>query len=85
MQTLATTKMTSKGQVVIPESIRKTLHLNAGNQFIVVAEKDVVILKTIQEPSLDEFSGLIRKVRRQAKAAGMKKADIADAIKASRA
>jgi AbrB family looped-hinge helix DNA binding protein len=84
MQTVSTTRLSSKGQVVIPESIRKTLHLEAGNQFIVVAEKDVVILKTIQEPPPGEFAGLIRKARRQAKAAGMKKADIADAIHASR-
>lgn len=85
MQTLATTKMTSKGQVVIPEAIRKTLNLVAGNQFIVVAENDVVILKTIRTPSLKEFDGLIRKARQQAKAAGMKKADIAHAVKAARA
>jgi AbrB family looped-hinge helix DNA binding protein len=85
MQTLATTKMTSKGQVVIPEAIRKSLHLEAGNQFVVVADKDVVILKTIKEPSLGEFDGLIRKARQQAKAAGIKKADISNAIKAARA
>ena len=85
MQKLATTKMTSKGQVVIPEAIRKTLHLKAGNQFVFVADKDVVILKTIKEPSLDEFDGLIQKARQQAKAAGIKKADISNAIKAARA
>ena len=85
MQTLATTKMTSKGQVVIPEAIRKTLHLNTGNQFIVVAHEDTVILKTIQPPSLDEFKTLLKKVHRQAKEAGMKKSDIDEAIKAVRA
>jgi len=85
MQTLATTKMTSKGQVVIPESIRKTLHLNAGNQFVVVAHDDTVILKTIQPPSLGEFKTLLKKVHKQAKEAGMKRSDIDEAIKAVRA
>jgi AbrB family looped-hinge helix DNA binding protein len=47
MANLATTKMSSKGQVVIPENIRKQLNLKAGAQFIVVGEKDVVILKSI--------------------------------------
>ena len=85
MQTLATTKMTSKGQVVIPEAIRKSLHLEAGNQFVVVAHDDVVILKTIKMPSVDELNLLVNKVRSQAKAAGLKKADIAATIKAVRA
>ena len=85
MQTLATTKMTSKGQVVIPEAIRKSLHLEAGNQFVVVAHDDVVILKTITTPSLNEFESLMDEARSQAKAAGMKKSDITSAIKAVRA
>ena len=39
MPNLDTTKMSSKGQVVIPESIRKHLGLKAGAQFVVVGEK----------------------------------------------
>ncbi len=85
MQTLATTKMTSKGQVVIPESIRKALHLNSGNQFVVVAYEDTVILKTIQPPPPEEFKALLKKVHKQAKEAGIKKSDIDEAIKAVRA
>ena len=45
----ATTKMSSKGQVVIPEAIRNALGLEAGSEFVVVAEGDVVILKTIRK------------------------------------
>ena len=45
MANVSTTKMSSKGQVVIPENIRKQLNLKAGAQFVVVGEKDVVILK----------------------------------------
>jgi len=77
---LATTKMSSKGQVVIPEDIRKRLGLEAGSQFVVVAGKDAVILKTISPPSMDEFDGLLREARRQARKAGMKQSDIKDAI-----
>ena len=72
--------MSSKGQVVIPENIRKQLNLRAGAQFIVVGEKDVVILKNITPPSLDEFGNLIAEVRKKAKQAGIKKSDISDAI-----
>ena len=80
MAELATTKMSSKGQVVIPEGIRKRLGLEAGSQFVVVAGKDAVILKTIAPPSLDEFDTLIRKARRQAREAGMKRSDIKKAV-----
>ena len=81
MANVSTTKMSSKGQVVIPENIRKNLNLKAGAQFVVVGEKDVVILKSISPPSLDEFDELITKARRDGKKAGLKKADIQEAIK----
>ena len=80
MAELATTKMSSKGQVVIPEDIRKRLGLEAGSQFVVVASKDAVILKTISPPSMAEFDELIRKARRQARKAGMKQSDIKKAV-----
>ena len=34
MPNVATTRMSSKGQVVIPEDIRKQLKLKAGSQFV---------------------------------------------------
>jgi AbrB family looped-hinge helix DNA binding protein len=71
--------MSSKGQVVIPEEIRKRLGLKAGAQFVVVAENDTVIMKAISPPSMDEFDTLVAEARKQAKKAGLKKADI-DAI-----
>ena len=80
MATIATTKMSSKGQVVIPEDIRKRLNLQTGAQFVVVGDKDVVILKSITPPSIDEFDSLIAEARKKGKQAGLKKADIKDAI-----
>jgi len=80
MGNAATTKMSSKGQVVIPENIRKRLKLKAGSQFVVVGEKDVVILKAISQPSMEEFDTLIAEARRQGKQAGLKRSDIAAAI-----
>lgn len=76
MSNVATTKMSSKGQVVIPEEIRSRLGLETGAQFVVMGEKDVVILKTILPSSLDDFENLITKVRKTAKAVGIKKSDI---------
>jgi AbrB family looped-hinge helix DNA binding protein len=84
MANIATTKMSSKGQVVIPEDIRKRLKLKAGSQFVVLGEDDVVILKTISPPSIGEFDALIAEARRQAKKAGLKKSHITDAIAKAR-
>jgi AbrB family looped-hinge helix DNA binding protein len=72
--------MSSKGQVVIPENIRKRLKLKAGSQFVVVGKKDVVILKAISQPSMEEFDTLIAEARRQGKQAGLKRSDITAAI-----
>lgn len=85
MSSLSTTKMSSKGQVVIPEEIRKKLKLKPGAQFVVIGDKDVVIFKTISPPSIEEFDKLIADARKQAKQAGMKKSDIKTAINKIRA
>ena len=80
MTPLATTKMSSKGQIIIPEDIRKRLGLKTGAQFIVVGKNDVVILKSIAQPSMAEFDQLISDARKQARKAGMKKSDITSVI-----
>lgn len=80
MANISTTKMSSKGQVVIPEDIRKKLNLKAGTQFVVVGDKDVVILKNISPPNLNEFDELVAKARLKAKEAGVSESDISDAI-----
>ena len=84
MDTLATTRMSSKGQIVIPETIRKRLNLKEGAQFVVVGEGDVVILKTISTPSMDTFDSLIQEARQQAKLAGLERLDITKAVSKAR-
>ena len=84
MVNAATTKMSSKGQVVIPEDIRKRLKLKAGSQFTVMGEDDVVILKAIKPPSMKEFDTLIAKARTEGKKVGLKQSDITAAIAKAR-
>ncbi len=84
MNQIATTKMSSKGQIVIPETVRDEAGLESGSQFIVMAEKDVIILKLITPPSMADFSGLIAKTRKAVKQAGLTKQDVANAIKQAR-
>jgi AbrB family looped-hinge helix DNA binding protein len=72
--------MSSKGQIVIPEDIRKEMGLRTGTQFLVVGGGDVVILKEITPPSMADFDDLVAEARRQARKAGMKRSDIKSAI-----
>ncbi len=84
MTTIETTKMSSKGQIVIPEEIRNRLGLKTGDKFMVIGDRDVVILKTLSPPSINEFDSLIKKARKQARVTGLGKSDVVNAIKESR-
>ncbi len=81
MRTVATTSLSTKGQVVIPEEVRERLGLKTGVQFVVVGEGDVVILKVISPPSKTEFNSLLKKARSDARRAGMRKSDVAKAVR----
>lgn len=78
---LTTTKMSSRGQVVIPEIVRKQLDLQNGAQFAVVARNDVVILKIITKPKQESFEDIVARIRKSAKAAALTHHDLEDAIR----
>jgi AbrB family looped-hinge helix DNA binding protein len=84
MKAISTTKMSTKGQVVIPEEIREKLGLEPGENFVVVGREDTVILKKISAPRMEDFDALLREARRQARAVGMKRSDVKRAIKRAR-
>ena len=71
-----TTKLSSKGQIVIPEEIRHALGLNEGDQFIVIGQGNTVILKAITPPRIEEFEELLKQARVEARRAGIKKANL---------
>lgn len=80
MTDYATTRLSSKGQVVIPEEIRNNLGLSEGDQFVVIGEGDAVIQKAIAPPKMEEFQKLVSQARTTVKRAGIKKADLKSAI-----
>lgn len=80
MSSAATTTLSSKGQVVIPEEIRIQLGLEPGAQFVVIADRDVVIFKVLAPPSLKDFAKLVGRARQVAKQTGMTRADIANSV-----
>ncbi len=84
METVATTKMTPTGRVMIPEDIRIQLKLHAGDNFIVFGSKDSIILKSIIPATIEDFDTLTAESRKQAQQAGLKKSDIKAAIQEAR-
>jgi AbrB family looped-hinge helix DNA binding protein len=84
MSDAATTKLSSKGQVVIPEEIRNRLGLEPGAQFVVLGDRDVVILKVIQTPDMAQFDELVRRARKAARRAGRKAKDVGAAVRTVR-
>ena len=81
---VSTTKMSSRGQVVIPEEVRERLNLKEGAQFVVLDYKDTVMLKVIAEPSPEEFQKTIESFRDQVKKVAVKKSEVATAIRRAR-
>ncbi|MGI0130429.1 MAG: AbrB/MazE/SpoVT family DNA-binding domain-containing protein [Thermoplasmata archaeon] len=84
MSEAATTTLSSKGQVVIPEEIRVRLGLKAGAQFVVLGDKDVVIFKVLQPPAKRDFTALVQHARKAAKQSGMRRREVTKAVATAR-
>lgn len=76
----STTRLSSKGQVVIPEEVRRRLGLSEGDQFLVIGQGDAVILKAITPPKIEDFQELLSQARAEARKAKIRKADLKPAI-----
>jgi len=50
----STTKISSKGQVVIPANVRKAANLKKGERILAIAIDDTVVLKKIVDKSFEE-------------------------------
>ncbi|CAF0698963.1 AbrB/MazE/SpoVT family DNA-binding domain-containing protein [Candidatus Methylacidithermus pantelleriae] len=58
MRVIGTTQLSSKGQIVIPDHIRKERGLKPGDQFVVMASGDFVFLKRLRPPSPEQLKAL---------------------------
>lgn len=54
MSEVALTKLSSKGQVVIPLSLREELDLKEGETLAVMGKDDTILLKKVEIPSPKE-------------------------------
>lgn len=81
MNTLEITSVSSRGQVVIPNNIRSELHLETGDKLAVISDGKNILLKKVEPPKQEDFKSLIKESRKYTKEAGVKKSDVAKAIK----
>ena len=78
------TSLSSKGQVVIPDRIRKEMGLTTGSKLMVITDGTNLLLKPVEEPKMEVFKKLIEESRKFAKKEKLEKADIEKVIKGVR-
>lgn len=78
------TSISSKGQVVIPQKVRKKLDLREGEKFIVIGKDNMIVLKKIEAPSFEGFDKLIKETQKFAKKKRITPSHLEEAIKKSR-
>ncbi len=81
---LEITKMTSKGQVVIPQEIRMHNKIKTGEKFIVYDLDDSIVLKRIEgienAKNVEDFEKSLRNMWEKARKRGITKKDVEDEI-----
>ncbi|PIN93487.1 hypothetical protein COU54_02845 [Candidatus Pacearchaeota archaeon CG10_big_fil_rev_8_21_14_0_10_31_24] len=81
---IETTKMSSRGQVVIPQNVRKQINADEGTIFLVMASKGTLILKKVGIPSRETLINQLGKIaeegEKRAKKKGIKESDVPDIL-----
>lgn len=76
------TRISEKGQIVIPSSLRKEMGIKKSDQFMIFGEGTTVILRKIEKPLIKKtFDEIAKPLQKAAKEVGLKKSDIKKAIK----
>ena len=84
MKDVTTTRLSSKGQIVIPEAIRQRLGLDPGSEFVVLGDGDTIVLQRVRAPAMRDFDAIVARARQTARRAGRRRSDVAEAIDAVR-
>lgn len=78
------TKASSKGQIVIPQAIRKKMDIEEGTPFAVWSEGNEILLKKMEMPSQKSWDEVAAPFRALAKEKKITEEDILLAIKKAR-
>lgn len=78
------TKMSSKGQVVIPSEIREKMNLDEGNLLIISDSDDSICMKKIELPKIKSWKEATKPFREAAKKSNFSNDDLKKLIEESR-
>lgn len=73
--------VSARGQIVLPQEMRKTLGIADGGALAAFATDKVIVLKPVTMPTAEEFSGWLKEAQAWAKKAGYAQDDVAGAVK----
>ena len=83
-----TVRMSSKGQIVIPQDIREEIDADEGTVFAVTGSRDTVILKKIGTPSkeelIKELANIAKVGKKRLQKKNLKEEDIPKIVERSR-
>jgi len=82
MPELAT--LSERGQIVIPQDVRKEMHLKPGNRFVVFPMDDSIILKKLEIPTLDKWDAAMKPLRAEARRKGITEKDVGEMVQRTR-
>ena len=78
------TKLSSKGQVVIPSEIREKMRLEEGNLLIISDSDDSICMKKIELPKIKSWKETTKPFREAAKKSNFSDDDLKKLIEESR-
>ena len=78
------TKLSSKGQVVIPSEIREKMNLEEGNLLIISDNNDSICMKKIELPKIKSWKEATKPFREAAKKSNFSNDDLKRLIEESR-
>ena len=70
-------KVSSRGQIAIPSSIREEMNLKEGNKVLFALTGDSLIVKKV---TMQTFAEITKPLKQAAKKAGLKESDVVDIV-----
>lgn len=80
MPSVETTRVSTRGQVVIPQSIRERVGLEPGEFLVVHGEGDTIVLKRVAVPDIEEMEQLLAWGEQFAEEEGITREEVEQAI-----
>lgn len=80
MSEVALTKMSTKGQVVIPKAVRELLLIEEGDVFAVFGANNIIILQRVRLPTQSDLERILAIGSEHAKEKGITREDVEKAI-----